>query len=103
MVMVCSDRKTAEVSVIWWLLIPPIPQPPPSNKLELSPPLLCIGASTEASCLPEIFTAWSWKDRPDRMVSASIVKGTVYMNKFILLMFEPSRLNLWEPAPNVPF
>lgn len=34
---------------------PPIPpQPSPGSKPELSPLLLCIGVSAEASCLPEI-------------------------------------------------
>lgn len=53
MVMVRSGRKTAEVSVIWWLLVL-LPQPPPSNTLELPLLLLCRGERAEASCLPDI-------------------------------------------------
>lgn len=108
MAMVRSGRKTAEVSVIWWLLIL-LPQPAPNSKLDgAASLLLCTGLSAEASRLPEI--------------SLSVVLGrTGPTGQFLLpegredclyeqfstngvgwLMFEPSRLCLWGPSPKSP-
>lgn len=75
MAMVRSGRKTAEVSVIWWLLIL-LPQPAPSSKLDGAVPTVAVYRGELGSQLPpRNFTAGgSWKDRPHRTVSASTGK-----------------------------
>lgn len=110
MVMVRSGRKTAEVSVIWWLLFSPLPIPLTISQQQTGAvsTVTVYRGERRSQLPPRNFTACFWKDRPHRMDSASIVKGDCLREQFNpggdgWLMVEPSRLSLWEPAPNVPF
>lgn len=107
MVMVRSGRKTAEVSVIWWLLIL-LPQPPPSNKLELPPLWLCTGVSAEARCLPEISLPVSGRTGCTGQFLFPEGRGDCLPKQFSgdgdgWLVFEPSGPSLWGPSQKVPF